>query len=114
MSGGNPRHKAGFKRGGPIAVVTNPGVTKCVEIPRLMYLPEQYSFTTPQQGAGSAGFNRDISRGGTDGQRARRFENAGRSTATHSGPRAAGAAMGVLPVLPLGMKVPYHSEWVTP
>ena len=62
MSGGNSRQKAGFKRGGPIAVVTNLGVMKFDEITRLMYLSEYYSFTTPQHVAESTGFDLDISR----------------------------------------------------
>jgi len=62
MSGGNSRAQAGFKRGGPIAVVTNLGVMKFDETTKIMYLSEYYSFTSPEKISESTGFDLDISR----------------------------------------------------
>jgi glutaconate CoA-transferase subunit B len=63
LSGGETRHKAGFRRGGPLAVVTNLGVMKFDEITRHMYLSALYPGVTAQQVAESTGFDVDVSRG---------------------------------------------------
>ena len=62
LRGGDSRAKAGFTRGGPLAVVTNLGVMKFDEVTRMMYLAEYYPFTTPRTVAASTGFDLDISR----------------------------------------------------
>jgi len=62
ISGGDSRAKAGFRRGGPVAVVTDLGVMKFDETTREMYLSEYYSSTTPEAVAAATGFDLDISR----------------------------------------------------
>lgn len=62
LTGGDARSRAGFERGGPIAVVTNLGVLKFDEQTREMYLSEFYPFTTPDAVAAETGFDLDISR----------------------------------------------------
>jgi glutaconate CoA-transferase subunit B len=61
LTGGESRSKAGFKRGGPIAVVTNLGVLKFEENTKKMYLSEFYPFTDPVSIAKETGFDLDIS-----------------------------------------------------
>ncbi len=54
--------KAGFRRGGPIAVVTNLGVMRFDDDSRAMYLSEVYPGVGPQQVVANTGFAIDISR----------------------------------------------------
>lgn len=62
MSGGDSRHKAGYVRGGPIAVVTGLGVMKFDVTSREMYLAEYYPGVTPAQIEERTGFILDTSR----------------------------------------------------
>jgi glutaconate CoA-transferase, subunit B len=62
LSGGHSRMKAGFLRGGPIAVVTNLGVMRFDDDSRAMYLSEVYPGVDPQQVVANTGFEIDISR----------------------------------------------------
>jgi glutaconate CoA-transferase subunit B len=62
INGEDSRNKAGFKRGGPLAVVTNLGVMKFDDTTKKMYLDQYYSFSTPEQIANNIGFEIDISR----------------------------------------------------
>lgn len=62
LNGGDSRKQAGFKRGGPMAVVTNLGIMKFNDTTKKMYLAEYYKFTTPEKIAESTGFELDISR----------------------------------------------------
>ena len=62
LTGGNSRYKAGFARGGPIAVVTNLGVMRFDDTTKAMYLSETYPGVTPAQVAENTGFEIDISR----------------------------------------------------
>lgn len=62
LTGGDARKKAGFKRGGPLAVVTNMGVMKFDEVTHEMYLAEYYPGVTPEKIAENTGFSIDLSR----------------------------------------------------
>ncbi len=62
LTGGDARKKAGFKRGGPIAVVTNMGVLKFDEVTKEMYLAEYYPGVTPEKIQENTGFPIDITR----------------------------------------------------
>jgi len=62
LSGYDSRQKAGFKRGGPMAVVTNLGVLKFDDTTKMMYLDQYYPFTDPETIASKTGFALDISR----------------------------------------------------
>ncbi len=62
LTGGDARRKAGFKRGGPMAVVTNMSVMKFDEVTKEMYLAEYYPGIEPAQIAENTGFEIDISR----------------------------------------------------
>lgn len=62
LTGGESRSQAGFKRGGPIAVVTNLGVLKFEAKTKQMYLSEFYEFTTPETIAEETGFDIDITK----------------------------------------------------
>lgn len=62
LTGGDSRRKAGFKRGGPIAVVTDLGVMKFDEQTKKMFLEEYYPFTDPEKVAAETGFPIDVSR----------------------------------------------------
>jgi len=62
LSGGASRWQAGFKRGGPMAVVTNLGVLKFDQKTREMYLDAYYPFTEPEEIAAETGFPLDLSR----------------------------------------------------
>ena len=62
LSGGDARAKAGFKRGGPFAVVTNQGVMRFDDKTRRMYLHEYYPGVSPQAIADNCGFALDVSR----------------------------------------------------
>lgn len=63
LRGGDSRRKAGYQRGGPLAVVTNLGVMKFDEESKRMYLAEYYPGVTPAQVAENTGFALDVSRG---------------------------------------------------
>lgn len=62
LNGGDSRLKAGFNRGGPLAVVTNLGVMKFDDDTKKMYIEEYYPFTDPEQIASETGFSLDIAR----------------------------------------------------
>lgn len=62
LTGADSRLKAGFARGGPLAVVTNLGVMKFDETTKAMYLAETYPGVAPAQVAEDTGFEIDISR----------------------------------------------------
>ncbi len=62
LTGGDARRKAGFKRGGPLAVVTNMGVMRFDEVSREMYLAEYYPGVPPEKVAENTGFAIDINR----------------------------------------------------
>jgi glutaconate CoA-transferase subunit B len=62
LRGGNSRREAGYKRGGPMAVVTNLGVMKFDEQSRRMYLAACYPGVTPAQVAENTGFALDLTR----------------------------------------------------
>jgi glutaconate CoA-transferase subunit B len=62
LTGGDARKKAGFRRGGPMAVVTNMGVMKFDELTKEMYLAEYYPGIEPEKIAQNTGFEIDISR----------------------------------------------------
>lgn len=56
LEGGDSRKKAGLRRGGPMAVVTNLGVLKFDEKTKEMYLAEYYPGNSPAKIAGHTGF----------------------------------------------------------
>ena len=62
LTGGDSRQKAGFARGGPLAVVTNLGIMKFDQTSKRMYLAEVYPGVTPEQIADNTGFEVDINR----------------------------------------------------
>jgi len=62
LEGGDSRQRAGFKRGGPLAVVTNLGIMKFEEDTKRMYLAEVYPGVAPEEVAKNTGFAVDISR----------------------------------------------------
>jgi len=62
LSGGQSRTRAGFKRGGPLAVVTNLGILRFDQESRRMYLAECYPGVSPGEVAASTGFELDVSR----------------------------------------------------
>lgn len=62
LKGGDSRAKAGFTRGGPMAVVTNLGIMKFDDSSKRMYLAEVYPETTPEQVSDNTGFEIDVSR----------------------------------------------------
>ncbi len=62
LSGGDSRIKAGFVRGGPIAVVTNLGIMRFEDDSRAMYLSDVYPGVSPQEVVANTGFEIDISR----------------------------------------------------
>jgi glutaconate CoA-transferase, subunit B len=62
LKGGDTRRQAGYKRGGPMAVVTNLGVMKFEEPNRRMHLAEYYPGVTPDQVAANTGFALDVTR----------------------------------------------------
>jgi glutaconate CoA-transferase, subunit B len=64
LSGGRSRWAAGFRRGGPMAVVTNLGICKFDDQTREMYLDAFYPFTDPDKIAEETGFDLDVSRAG--------------------------------------------------
>jgi glutaconate CoA-transferase subunit B len=62
LSGGDSRKKAGFLRGGPIAVVTDLGIMRFDDTSRAMYLSEVYPGVDPETVVGNTGFEIDTSR----------------------------------------------------
>jgi glutaconate CoA-transferase subunit B len=62
LSGGDSRQRAGFLRGGPLAVVTNLGVMKFDSETKRMYLAEHYPGVTSEEVAEATGFEVDLSR----------------------------------------------------
>ena len=61
LSGGDARQRAGFKRGGPLAVVTDLGVLKFHDESKYMYLEEYYPGVTPEQVQENTGFELEVS-----------------------------------------------------
>ncbi len=62
LSGGDSRRRAGYRRGGPLAVVTNLGVLKFAEHTHEMYLAELYQGVSGAQVQEHTGFALDVSR----------------------------------------------------
>lgn len=62
LSGGDSRRRAGYARGGPIAVVTDLCVLGFDEHSHEMYLAECYEGVTPEQVRDNTGFALDVSR----------------------------------------------------
>jgi glutaconate CoA-transferase subunit B len=62
LKGGDSRAKAGFTRGGPMAVVTNLGIMKFDDASKRMYLAEVYPDINPEQVSENTGFDIDVSR----------------------------------------------------
>jgi glutaconate CoA-transferase subunit B len=62
LTGGDSRKKAGFRRGGPVAVVTNLGLLKFDEVTREMYLAEYYPGISPGEIVKNTGFPIDVER----------------------------------------------------
>lgn len=62
LTGGEARKKAGFRRGGPLAVVTNLGVMKFDETSRRMYLHQLYPGVTARDVVDNTGFDMDLGR----------------------------------------------------
>jgi len=62
LAGYDSRTKAGFQRGGPIAVVTNLGIMKFEEDTKRMYLAEYYPGITPEKVAVNTSFPLNLSR----------------------------------------------------
>ncbi len=61
LTGDDARTRAGFKRGGPIAVVTNFGIMKFHATTKAMYLSESYPGISPDHIAANTGFEIDVS-----------------------------------------------------
>jgi len=62
LNGGASRSKAGFRRGGPIAVVTNLGIMKFDDQSKKMYLAEYYPGIRPETVEDHTGFPLDLDR----------------------------------------------------
>jgi glutaconate CoA-transferase subunit B len=62
LSGDKSREQAGFKRGGPLAVVTDLAVLKFDDQTRRMYLDQHFPEVTPEIIVESTGFDLDVSR----------------------------------------------------
>lgn len=62
LKGGDSRRRAGLKRGGPLAVVTNLGMLRFDDESKRMYLAEHYPGVTPKKVASHTGFELDVSR----------------------------------------------------
>ncbi len=62
LTGGDSRKRAGFRRGGPLAVVTNMGVMKFDDVTKEMYLAEYYPGVAPEKIAETTGFPIDLGR----------------------------------------------------
>jgi glutaconate CoA-transferase subunit B len=65
LEGGDSRRRAGFARGGPIAVVTDLAVLKFDDQSKEMYLAETYPGVTVDQVIENTGFALDVSRSTT-------------------------------------------------
>jgi len=61
LTGGDSRSEAGYKRGGPMAVVTNRGVMRFHEVTKEMYLSEYYPGVAVSTILDNVGFVIDIS-----------------------------------------------------
>jgi glutaconate CoA-transferase, subunit B len=62
LAGGESRKKAGYTRGGPMAVVTNKGVMKFHEVTKAMYLAEYYPDVPVSEITVEIDFDVDVSR----------------------------------------------------
>ncbi len=62
LAGGDSRAEAGFRRGGPLAVVTDLGVMRFEEKTKHMYLEQYYPGVEPEQVQENTGFELDLSR----------------------------------------------------
>jgi glutaconate CoA-transferase subunit B len=62
LEGGDSRQRAGYRRGGPIAVVTNLCVLRFDDDSHEMYLAERYEGVTPEQVQQNTGFALDCTR----------------------------------------------------
>jgi len=62
LTGGESRRHAGYRRGGPLAVVSDLGVMKFEDQTKEMYLAEYYRGVTPEHIAENTGFSMDVSR----------------------------------------------------
>ncbi len=62
LEGGQRRREAGFRRGGPLAVVTDLCVLRFDETTHEMYLAERYPGVSDEQIADNTGFALDVSR----------------------------------------------------
>ena len=62
LNGGDSRRNAGFKRGGPIAVVTNMAIMEFDSITKKMFLAKTYPDVTPEEVMDHTVFNIDIRR----------------------------------------------------
>jgi glutaconate CoA-transferase subunit B len=62
LEGGDSRQRAGYRRGGPIAVVTNLCVLRFDDDSHEMYLAERYEGVTPEQVQQNTGFALDCAR----------------------------------------------------
>ena len=62
LTGGDSREKAGYVRGGPLAVVTNKGIMKFDETTKEMYLAEYYPGVSVEDIAARIDFEIDTSR----------------------------------------------------
>jgi glutaconate CoA-transferase subunit B len=62
LTGGESRHHAGYRRGGPLAVVSDLGVMKFDDETKDMYLAEHYPGVTLQRVAENTGFSMEVSR----------------------------------------------------
>ena len=62
LEGGQRRREAGFRRGGPLAVVTDLCVLRFDEATHEMYLAERYPGVSDEQIADNTGFALDVSR----------------------------------------------------
>jgi glutaconate CoA-transferase subunit B len=62
LAGGDSRRRAGYARGGPLAVVTDLGVLQFAPDTHEMYLHQHYAGVGPEQIRENTGFELDISR----------------------------------------------------
>lgn len=64
LAGGDSRRRAGYRRGGPLAVVTDLGVLRFDETTKAMYLAERYEGVSIDEIVAQTGFELDVSRCG--------------------------------------------------
>jgi glutaconate CoA-transferase subunit B len=62
LDGGDSRKRAGYSRGGPIAVVTNKGIMKFDDLTKAMYLAEYYPGVPIPEITGEIDFDIDVCR----------------------------------------------------